>query len=131
MKYIKKFESKSKINGIFYFIPYIDEHLAKMAIKKLDISDSLKSTILNYAELFDNLGSDAVVKYNKGFFIGILNKQTKKDIMVGRSPWSFCCCTRLYNKKKGYISYLSVDDYSYGGEIKLDDIEIDADKYNL
>jgi len=111
MKYIKTYENKN--SGVFYYIPYTNE-LFEIAINKLPTSEEIKKKIIKEIDYR---------KFNIGIYISI--------------PGVYSCTTFSYykvsdrnDKIKAEELYLSYD-FTFKGEIKLEDWDITAYKYNL
>jgi hypothetical protein len=116
MKYIKTYENKNR--GVFYYIPYTNE-LFEIAINKLPISEEIKKVIIKVI-ISDWLG---MRKFDIGIYISM--------------PGVYSCTTFSYykvsdreDKIKAEELYLK-HDFTFKGEIKLEDWEITAYKYNL
>jgi len=124
MKYLKAYE-KIRIDGIFYFIPYVNEKLARLAIEKINTTKKIKSEIQK-SSLFNSLAKESVIDYNVGFFIGIKPEHNGW-------PFEYWVCEKKDTKNEGYIAFMKDTEtsYTYGGEITLEDWEIAANKYNL
>jgi len=117
---------EAKIEGIYYFIPYIDESLVALAIEKINTSKKIKDLIFrDSASFWENINSDNAQNYGVGCFITIKNS----DIQ----PFTYWVCSLANTKEKAFLHFERDREVNwvYGGEIRLEDWEISANKYNL
>ena len=77
MKYIKLYEFENKYDGIYYFIPYVDADLVRLAIEKLNISKEVKNLIFNDSSFWINLKLHDTQVYGVGCFITVKNDQNQ------------------------------------------------------
>ena len=121
-KFNKAYENKGK-NKIsiftfipfFYYIPYTDKTLFELAVNKISIRDKLKTQIIEDSNNFIMLG-------RIGFFISIFSHTYYTYYSVDDSE----------ELEIGYSHYIrNYKNIIYKGEIKLEDYEIAANKYNL
>jgi hypothetical protein len=126
MKYIKLFEikrSKRENFNTFFFIPHTTVELVELAIKKLDIDDKVKNEIIKDGYILSGL---YVVEGEEcgGVYIGILPEYNTD------ANYEYWICTLKNDVPSGYNEYIR-DGYIYGGEIRVEDYEITAIRYNI
>jgi hypothetical protein len=117
MKYIKIYEDMKTPFSYFYYISYIDKTLFKLAINKMPIENKLKIEIIKDSKTFIN-------KYHIGVFI------CTPDYYIYETSYTYYTVSNSKDFKNGYDLYIK-NDAIYKGEIKLEDYEIAAIKYNL
>lgn len=108
MKHIKTFESTEDRN--IYLIPYNDINLIEIILKKLKVEEHNYNIIIN--DLENRVFNSCYVfnLYGSWYF---KNNYSKRDVK---------------NNKKTLMALYKL---KYNGELKLSDIEISANKYNL
>jgi len=128
MKHIKTYNiitEKQGAQNFFYYIPYTDEALVLLAIEKIDMAKELKQKMIS-TESQRTFG-----------FLPRLCDPTSKNIgifiCIGyiASGYQYFICKNDADKEYGYKILSENLKYVYKGEIKLEDWEIAANKYNL
>ena len=98
-----------------------DYTLISLAVQKISTTNEVKQQIMN-----DKTGLFNKISQHNGLFIGIKNNKNY--------PYEYgVVVNETYSKKRMYDLFINdnLTEYIYGGEIRLEDWEIAANKYNL
>jgi hypothetical protein len=136
MKYLQKYKifekNYGKPNTNFHcFIPYTNRKLFIIALSKVNADESIKKDIINYfIKLFDYNG----VRKTIGYFLMFYDKNSAERMNIEwnyEGMFAYEDISRRSKELEHFYKYDTTIYSKYIGDIKLEDWEINAVKYNL